>query len=111
MRQAQAPGHQRGEEGTELLVGRDDPVQARAAVAGDDLVDEPQRVEGEEPRVIREAEEVEALVVEFVAPAVARVARGEQVPLVGEEDEDAPRALRPAQDSASAQMLAAQFIV
>ena len=64
-------------------------VQAARPIPGDHLLHEAQRVEREKPRVIREAEEVEALEVELAAPDVARIARGEKIPFVGKENQDA----------------------
>ena len=55
------------------------------------LVDEREGVEGEEARVAGKAEEVEALVEELEGAAPPGVANGSAIPLVGEEDQDAPR--------------------
>jgi hypothetical protein len=55
VREAQPSRDQRREVGTELLVGRHHRLDAAPAMASDQLLDEGERVEGEEARVVRES--------------------------------------------------------
>ena len=87
---AERLGHERRQERPELLVGGHDRIDTGAGVAPRHLLDEAERVEGEEARVVGEAEEVEALVDELVAAAITRIARGRAIPFVGEEHQNAP---------------------
>jgi hypothetical protein len=89
VRQPQALRDEAREEGPELLVRGDHGLDARAGVPPRHALDEGERVEREEARVVREAEEVEPLEHELVAARVARVARGRAVPFVREEDKNA----------------------
>ena len=89
-RQAQPLGHQRRRQGTELLVGAEHRVDP-AAIALDHAVDEAPQVEPHQPSVAREAEQVEAVLVEAIAAGTLVARQQPLFPVGAEEDQHAGR--------------------
>ena len=88
-RKPQFLSYHRGDQGAEVLIVAEDPVQALAAKALHHLVDEAEHVETRQAQVLRKTEDVEARISELIAIGVLGPGELQAVPVFGEEYEDA----------------------